>query len=222
MADTQITSAALQQAGVVLNELATLASQLDRECCFTHGSLIQDRDAEGVHLELDRLRAAICKMGWLADLASEKIGGDVARGGAEAWLLSPAYHGHADNATPTVSPEDHVRVIAQAQGALRAWRVAACDFEFEDHVSDLQVSARAIAELLQDVPELSPGAAEGGLGLVFGRCLVQTAEQALWDASTRQGEYRPDAESMREIVTLALRHLDTYVAAIRQTEATNG
>jgi hypothetical protein len=92
MADTQITSAALQQAGVALNELASLADSLDRECFFNHSELIEDRDTEAVQLELDRLRAAICKMGWLADLASEKIGGDVARGGAEAWLLAPAYH----------------------------------------------------------------------------------------------------------------------------------
>lgn len=92
MADSKITSAALRQAGIALNELATLANQLDDECRRTHGTLLEDRDAEGVQLELDRLRASICQMGWLADLASEKIGGDIARGGAEAWLLSPAYH----------------------------------------------------------------------------------------------------------------------------------
>lgn len=121
-------------------------------------------------------------------------------------------------ATDIVSPEDHVRVIAQAQGALRAWRVAACDHEFDHHVSQPQVSARAIAELLHEVPELAgPAAVDCGLGLLFGRCLVQTAEQALWATSSGEGAYKPDAESMREIATLALKHLDAYVATFRQT-----
>lgn len=99
MADTVITSAALQQGRIVLNELATLANQIDREAYFTHGDFFgKGVDPERASLEVDRLRRAICKMGWLADLASEKIGGDIARGAADAWLLSPSYHDAAEAA----------------------------------------------------------------------------------------------------------------------------
>lgn len=99
MATREITSAEIQQAGIVLNELATLANQIDREAYFTHGDFFGEGvDSERASLELDRLRSAIRKMGWLADLASEKIGGDIARGGAEAWLLSPSYHDAAEAA----------------------------------------------------------------------------------------------------------------------------
>ena len=122
-------------------------------------------------------------------------------------------------AAPIVDPSqarERLEVIAQAQGALRAWRAAACDFEFEDHISDLQVSARAIAEMLYGLPELRSDIADASFGLVFGKALIQTAEQALWAACIHESLDMPDADSMRQIATLALDHLDTYVATIRQ------
>lgn len=93
MATKEITSADIKQAGVVMNELATLANEVDRGCYFIHGQLVgADVEAERISCELNRLRSAICTMGWLADIASGKIGGSIAKGGAEEWLLPPSYH----------------------------------------------------------------------------------------------------------------------------------
>jgi hypothetical protein len=83
----------------LFEEIATLANRLDRECFFAHGDLVEDREPEQVQLELDRLRDAVCRIGWMADLGHEHLmGGPEVRGDAEAWLLSPRYRDMRDAA----------------------------------------------------------------------------------------------------------------------------
>ena len=49
-------------------------------------------DPASLNSQVDILRDLICRIGWMADLGADKIGGSQARGGAEAWLLSPLYN----------------------------------------------------------------------------------------------------------------------------------
>ena len=86
---TTAAPAAVVQAALLANEMATLCLSTDTRCMFTHGVL---DDAAAVRAELDLLRDTINRLGWMADRTSELLGGDVAKGGAEAWLLSPVFN----------------------------------------------------------------------------------------------------------------------------------
>jgi hypothetical protein len=85
------TAVAIEQAGILFEQIASLAATLDRECYYAHGEQVEDREPERVQQELDRLREAINRIGWMADTGCEKIGGATVRGSAEEWLLPPSY-----------------------------------------------------------------------------------------------------------------------------------
>ena len=76
----------------LFEQIATLANTLDRECYFAHGDQVEDREPEQVQMELDRLRAAVCQIGWMADLGYRHLTGFAeVRGDAEDWLMPPSY-----------------------------------------------------------------------------------------------------------------------------------
>lgn len=84
-------AARLARATTILEELATEANSIDEECFHVYGELLDSDVPPQVQLLLIRLRRDICRLGWMADLAVEKLGGSQARGNAEDWLTSPAY-----------------------------------------------------------------------------------------------------------------------------------
>ncbi|VCU71915.1 hypothetical protein PIGHUM_04006 [Pigmentiphaga humi] len=72
----------------IFDELAQTAQAADTLCAYT----CNDGDTEAWAAEASYLRSAICKVGWLADLGTKKLGGVGVRGDAEEWMLPPAYH----------------------------------------------------------------------------------------------------------------------------------
>jgi hypothetical protein len=67
----------------LLQHLATVANEAD---ALGFHAPQQDGQLAG------QLRDAVCKMGWMADLALAKLGEEPIVGGAERWLLPPSYH----------------------------------------------------------------------------------------------------------------------------------
>ncbi|MBX9716766.1 MAG: hypothetical protein K2X42_09250 [Burkholderiaceae bacterium] len=84
-------AAHVAQATTILEELATEANSIDEECFHSYGELFGSEVPAQVELLLIRMRRDICRLGWMADLAIEKLGGVQARGNAEDWMTSPAY-----------------------------------------------------------------------------------------------------------------------------------
>ena len=61
-----------EQAGILLSEIATLAAAIDRECYFSGDSRgSADMDLEIAQLRIERMRAAVSLMGWLADSCAD-------------------------------------------------------------------------------------------------------------------------------------------------------
>lgn len=83
------TQADIKRAAMLLEEIASAASLVDRACYF-QGDL-EDMDPEAVFLHINQLRDAVRRIGWMADDASARIEGDVVRGGVDAWLLPPSF-----------------------------------------------------------------------------------------------------------------------------------
>jgi hypothetical protein len=91
------------KAAQLANEMANLCGEHDAGCSWRHGEFVGSDPvrADRVQAELMILRNAIQQLGWMADRTSELLGGDIAKGGAEAWLLSPVFNelGKADAAS---------------------------------------------------------------------------------------------------------------------------
>ncbi len=89
------------RAAALFEEIAALALRVDRHCHFEHDSF-EDPDCDGLIVaeracvELAYLRDVIRRLGWTADLGCDLLRdaalGQV-RGGAEDWILSPAFSG---------------------------------------------------------------------------------------------------------------------------------
>lgn len=77
----------IDETKVIFGEIASLAAHGD-EMCYHFGG--NEDVAEMVH-QLKFMRDLVNKLGLLADLGADKLGGGMIRGGAEEWMLPPAY-----------------------------------------------------------------------------------------------------------------------------------
>lgn len=85
---TDVTIAATGQACELLIEMARLAHEGDRICFYGP----DNPDPAEAQLNIDTLRRLLQRIGWLADLASDKLGQEMLIGDAAAWMLPPMYH----------------------------------------------------------------------------------------------------------------------------------
>jgi hypothetical protein len=83
-----------KQAAQLANEMANECLMLDEHCAWQHGEFDgpDNIPRAQVMAELHALRQAIKRLGWMADRTSELLGGDICKGSADAWLLSPAFN----------------------------------------------------------------------------------------------------------------------------------
>jgi hypothetical protein len=82
----------VKRAQIILNEIATIAGRTSGLCALTHADMATSRNVTAMELQLDNLWDVVRRIGLLADIASDEIGGDVAFGtGIEDWLLPPGY-----------------------------------------------------------------------------------------------------------------------------------
>ncbi|TAK75614.1 MAG: hypothetical protein EPO12_18305 [Aquabacterium sp.] len=88
-------AAAIELAGQLFGEIASLAQRLDRECYYAPFALypsageVKD-DVEKLELHVDRLREAICAIGLMADRGSRATVGQSHQSNLADWLASPA------------------------------------------------------------------------------------------------------------------------------------
>lgn len=80
------------QAAQLANEMANACLMADQHCAWTHGGFDKDCPADQVNAELQVLRDTINRLGWMADRTSELLGGEICKGSADKWLLSPAFN----------------------------------------------------------------------------------------------------------------------------------
>lgn len=90
-----VNSVAIAQAQVILEQIAALASHGDRMCYYMGG----DGDMDQITHQLMFLRDLVGRMGWLADLGLGKLNGGQCVGGAEEWMLPPAYRWPSEKAS---------------------------------------------------------------------------------------------------------------------------
>lgn len=86
-AGPQPSASNVQQARLILEQIACMASQL-REL----GHLIVNCEPEDLALHGATAANLASQVGWLADLGARKLGGNVVLGDPEAWMLPPVYH----------------------------------------------------------------------------------------------------------------------------------
>lgn len=80
--------ASLQGLHALLFEIAGVANDMDGACFNLLSTAEEDVDVAGDLIKV--LRSALCRIGWMADLALSDSGGMPLRGPADEWLLSPA------------------------------------------------------------------------------------------------------------------------------------
>lgn len=86
------TDIGIKRAQIILNEIATIAGRTSGLCALSHGDMVTSQNVTAMELQLDNLWDVIRRVGLLADMASDQIGGGVAFGtGVEDWLLPPSY-----------------------------------------------------------------------------------------------------------------------------------
>ena len=83
-----------KQAAQLANEMANACLMLDEHCSWQHGEFADAGDVPRAQVmaELTLIREAINRLGWMADRTSELLGGGICKGGADKWLLSPAFN----------------------------------------------------------------------------------------------------------------------------------
>lgn len=90
----------VRRATACLEQIATLADALDRECYLGPLGGDVDRAApevpEHVRLLVHRLQDAVCQLGWMADRGAGLLGGTAVRGGADVWLLPATFNASGD------------------------------------------------------------------------------------------------------------------------------
>jgi hypothetical protein len=72
----------------LFEQIATAAAHLER--VIFHATL--DNSDPALSVTIDSLLDGIGRIGWAADLGSEKMCGSVVKGGPEEWLLSPVFN----------------------------------------------------------------------------------------------------------------------------------
>lgn len=78
-----------KQAAMLLEEIAMSALTFDRLC---YHAPVGENDADALETQIDVMRSMVARIGWMADLGHKALTGKVcAKGGAEQWLMSPAY-----------------------------------------------------------------------------------------------------------------------------------
>lgn len=84
ISDTLSAPQATPAAGLaaLFTEAAAVAHRADVDAC--EPDTVEDWEAEA-----RRLRAAVCRLGWLADLGASMAGAEPVRGDAAVWMLSP-------------------------------------------------------------------------------------------------------------------------------------
>lgn len=74
--------------------IAYLADELDEHFAYESDgwrSRREDLCARHTEVQLERIRDGILRMGWMADLISDRLDGEPCRGDAEEWLMHPSY-----------------------------------------------------------------------------------------------------------------------------------
>jgi hypothetical protein len=89
-----LAQAAVNQAAQLANEIANACLMAEVHCAWQHGEFDGPGDIprDQVMAELTVLRDTICRLGWMADRTAELLGGDVCKGGADAWMLTPRFN----------------------------------------------------------------------------------------------------------------------------------
>lgn len=88
-----LTADDIERASLTLSQIAELADRLDRHCYNTHSPFIEGFcETESVVDELEHLRDAVNRIGWLADVGYKNLKGFTAvKESAEAWMLPPSF-----------------------------------------------------------------------------------------------------------------------------------
>lgn len=78
-----------EKAVTLLNAIAHAASEANQLCSRFDPV---EGDIEHYELQLHLLQETVNRMGWMADLASSRLGGPMVIGGAAAWLAPAAFN----------------------------------------------------------------------------------------------------------------------------------
>lgn len=80
------------QLGVVLNDIAMMAKHIDRLTALMMVNLGAGQDDEATYLKA--IEAMAQRIGWAADMASDRIegAGSAVYGDAEKWMMPPVFH----------------------------------------------------------------------------------------------------------------------------------
>lgn len=92
--DGSVNPVAIAETQVLLEQMASLASHGDR-MCYHMGA---DGNLDQTTHQLMFLRDLVSRLGWLADLGLGKLNGGQCVGGAEEWMLPPAYRWPSEKA----------------------------------------------------------------------------------------------------------------------------
>lgn len=82
------TEAQADQASALLMEIAGMASNMEMSC---YHFMPSGDDIDHYAMQLQLMRDAMKRVGWLADLCSDTLGGGTVLGGAEAWMAPPMF-----------------------------------------------------------------------------------------------------------------------------------
>lgn len=115
-------------------------------------------------------------------------------------------------ATHNVAPHnpDPAPIIATASAALRVFLLSLPRDEdsFDDDLSDVQVAARGISDLLQDaVAAVMENTVDRGMGILYAARFAGMAEGALWNACNGDSA-APSVPDVRLTLEQALRYLE--------------
>lgn len=91
MANSNSTTHVNKQVGILMGEISIMANTIHRLMIDTMSELSEEGagSSETYVAAAERLAASI---GFMADLASDKLSQGVCFGGAENWFLPPSYH----------------------------------------------------------------------------------------------------------------------------------
>ena len=81
-----------EQLGILLNDIAGMAKHIDRFTSLLMANLGYGQDDEETYLTA--IEAMAQRIGWVADMASDRIDGTggAVRGDAEKWMMPPSFH----------------------------------------------------------------------------------------------------------------------------------
>ncbi len=81
-----------EQLGILLNDIAAMAKHIDRLTSLMMVNLGAGQDGEETYLTA--IEAMAQRIGWAADMASDRIegAGSAVYGDAEKWMMPPVFH----------------------------------------------------------------------------------------------------------------------------------